>query len=85
LNHSWTTPSPVFVLAAAMLTKFSLSRKFSRNLGSMPKTPTHVLLTLGLWSHCIPAQNFVSVKLNHNRSPLILDFDKDVCCHHSSS
>ena len=34
-----------------------------------------------------PAQTFVSVsgELNHNRSLWVLDSDKDVCCHHSSS
>jgi len=38
-------------------------------------------------SHCIPAQKFVSVsgELNHDRSSLILDSDKGVCCHHSFS
>jgi len=37
--------------------------------------------------HCIPAQKFVSVsgELNHDRSPLVLDFDKGVCCHCSFS
>jgi len=37
-------------------------------------------------NHCIPAQKFVSVsgELNINRSPLLLDSDKGVCCHHSS-
>jgi len=37
------------------------------------------------WSHCIPAQKFVSVsvELTHNRSPWVLDSDKGVCCHHS--
>ena len=36
-------------------------------------------------SHCIRTQMFVSVKieLNHNRSPLVLDSDKGVCCHQS--
>ena len=36
-------------------------------------------------SHCIPAQKFASVsgELNHDRSPLALDSDKGVCCHHS--
>ena len=32
-------------LAVALQTKLSLSNKFSRNLGSMPKTSTHVLST----------------------------------------
>ena len=34
-------------------------------------------------SHYIPAQKFVSVsgELNHDLSPLVLDSDKDVCCH----
>ena len=38
-------------------------------------------------SHCIPAQKFVSMseKLNHDRSPLVLDTDKGVCCHRSIS
>ena len=35
----------VFVLAVALRTKLSPSSKLSRNLGSMPKTPTHVLST----------------------------------------
>ena len=40
-------------------------------------------------SHCIPAQKFVSVsvsvKLNHDRSPLVLDSDKGVCGHRTFS
>jgi len=38
-------------------------------------------------SNCIPVRKFVSVprEINHNRSPLVLDSDKGVCCHHSSS
>ena len=38
-------------------------------------------------SHCIPAQKFVYVsgELNHDRSPLVLDSDKGVCCHRSFS
>ena len=40
-------PSAVFVPAAAPQTKFSLSTKFLRNLGSMPKTSLH-MLCLGL-------------------------------------
>jgi len=87
---------------------FTLS-KFLRNLGSMPKTFTHVfstsrkhtngflvksfgeccgstvLMTACYWpsSHSIPAQKFVSSsgKLNHDRSPMVLDSDKDACCH----
>jgi len=35
------TYSTVFVLAVSLQTKFSLSRKLSRNLGSMLKTSTH--------------------------------------------
>jgi len=33
-----------------------------------------------LSSHCVPAQKFVSMsgKLNHDRSPLVLDSDKSV-------
>ena len=38
-------PSAVFVPAVALQTKFSLYSKFSRNLGSMPKTSTYVLST----------------------------------------
>ena len=34
-----------FVPAVALQTKLSLSNKFSKNLGSMPKTSTHVLST----------------------------------------
>jgi len=35
-------------------------------------------------NHCIPAQKFVSVsgELNHDRSQLVLNSDKVVCCHH---
>jgi len=40
-------PSAVFVMAVALHNKLPLSSKFSRNLGSMPKTYTNVLLTLG--------------------------------------
>ena len=44
------------------------------------------VLTTCYWSssHCIPAQKFVPVsgELNHNRSPLVLDSDKGVFCHH---
>jgi len=38
-------------------------------------------------SHCIPAQTFASVsgELNHNRSLLVLESDKGVCCHRSFS
>jgi len=38
-------------------------------------------------SHYISAQTFASVsgESNHDRSPLLLDSDKDVCCHHSFS
>jgi len=34
-------------------------------------------------SYCIPAQTFVSVsgELNYDRSPLVLDSDRGVCCH----
>ena len=51
LNQSWSIPSTIFIPAAvALQTKFSLFRKFSRNLGSMPKTPTHVLLSMkSIW------------------------------------
>jgi len=38
-------PSAVFVPAVALQTKFSLSSKYLRNLGSMPKTSAPVLLT----------------------------------------
>jgi len=33
-------------------------------------------------SHCIPAQNLVSVlgEFCYNRSPLVLDSDNGVCC-----
>jgi len=41
------------------------------------------------WSsnHCISAQKFTSplAEWNHSRSPCVLDSDKRVCCHHSSS
>jgi len=45
LNQSWRILSAVFVLAVALQTKFSLSSKFSRNLGSIPKMFTYVLST----------------------------------------
>ena len=37
--------------------------------------------------HYVSAQKFVfvSAELGHNRSPLMLESDKDVCCRHSSS
>jgi len=35
-------------------------------------------------SHCIPAQKFVLAELNHNRSPWVLDSNKDLCFNHSS-
>jgi len=37
--------------------------------------------------HYIPVQKFVSLsrELNHDRSPLVLDTDKGVCCHRSFS
>jgi len=38
-------PSAVFVKAIAMRTKLSLYSKFSRSLGNMSKTSTHVLST----------------------------------------
>jgi len=109
MNQSWIIPSAVFILAKVLQTKISLSSKFLRNLGSMPKTFTHVvstsrkhatgflvtsfgeccknrvLTTTFYWpsSHCIPAQKFVSAsgKLNHDRSPLVLDSDKGACSH----
>jgi len=108
MNQSWIIRSAVFIPPIVLQTKISLSSKFSRNFGSMPKTFTHVLstsrkhttgflmksfgeccgpvlTTACYWpsSHCIPAQKFVSAsgKLNHNRSPLVLDSDKDACCH----
>jgi len=50
---------------------------------------SQVLAGASYWpsSHCIPAQKFVSVsgKLNHDRSPLVLNSDKGVCCHRSFS
>jgi len=44
-------------------------------------------ILLLLSSHCIPAPTFVSMSgvINHDRSPLVLDSDKGVCCHHFSS
>ena len=39
------TPSAVCVQAVVLQTKFSLSSKFLRNLGSMQKTSTHALST----------------------------------------
>jgi len=48
-----------------------------------------VLTAACYWSsrHCIPDQKFMSVsgELNHDRSPLVLDSVKSVCCHHSFS
>ena len=41
----WVIPNVVFILAIVLQTKIPLSSKFLRNLGSMPKTFTHVLLT----------------------------------------
>jgi len=47
-----------------------------------------VLTTACYWlsSHCSPAQKLVSAsgKLNHERSPQVLDFDKYACCHYFS-
>ena len=40
-------PSAVCVVAAGLQNKFSLSSKFSRNLGSTPRTYTHVLSNSG--------------------------------------
>ena len=85
----------------------------STNLGSMPKTSTHVLSTTrkhtrGIpkrsfrdcckstvltathyWpsNGCIPAHMFVSVsaEINPNRSPWVLDSNKKLWFHHSSS
>ena len=50
-RNKWTEvewyplPNAVFILPTALETKISLSSKFLRNLGSMPKTFTHVLST----------------------------------------
>jgi len=49
-----------------------------------------VLAGASCWpsSNCVPAQKIVSVsmtELNHDDSPLVLDSDNVVCCHHSSS
>ena len=60
-----------------------LVRSFGRYCGNT------VLTAACYWpsSHCIPAQKFVSVsgEFNRNRSPLALDSDSGVCCHHSFS
>jgi len=45
LNQNWMIPSAVLVPDVALQTKFSLSSKFSKNLGSMPWTSAHVLST----------------------------------------
>jgi len=59
-----------------------LVKSFGKRCGST------VLTTACYWlsSHCSPAQKLVSAsgKLNHERSPLVLDSDKDACCHYFS-
>jgi len=57
---------------------------------SFEESSVSTVLTAGYYwpsDHCIPAQKFVSVsgELNHDRSPLVLDSDKGVCCHRSFS
>jgi len=46
-----------------------------------------VLIDASCWpsTDCTSAKKivFVSTKLNYNRSTLVLDSDKGVCCHHS--
>ena len=46
-----------------------------------------VLMDASCWpsTNCTSAKKmvFVSTKLNYNRSALVLDSDKGVCCHHS--
>ena len=44
-NQSWKISSAFFFRAVTVQTNFSLPNKFSRNLGSMPKTSTHILST----------------------------------------
>jgi len=46
-NQSWMMPSAFFVAAVAVQKKFLLASKLARNLGSMPKTDTHVSSTSG--------------------------------------
>jgi len=46
LNQRCRIPSAIFVSAVEQRTKFSLSSKYSRYIGSMSKTFTHVLSTL---------------------------------------
>ena len=46
-NQSWMISSAAFVATVALQKKFLLSRKLSRNPGSMPKTYTHVSPTSG--------------------------------------
>ena len=41
-NQTWMLPNTVFVQAVALQTRFSLSSKFSTNLGCMSKTSAHV-------------------------------------------
>ena len=62
-------------------TNWFLVKSFAECCGSK-------VLTACYWTstHCIPVQKFVSTseKLNHDRSPLVLDSDKDAFCHRFS-
>jgi len=59
MNQRWVIPSAVFVPSVALQTKFSLSIKFSRNLGSMPKmSSSHVLSTSRKHTIKFPVKSF---------------------------
>jgi len=47
LNQSRRISGAVFILDVALQTQFSFSSKFTINLGSMPKTSPHVLMSVG--------------------------------------
>jgi len=66
--------------------KKHMTRSLEKSLGECCGSAVVATACYRPTSHCISVQKFVSVsaELNHNRSSLVLDSDKDVCCRHSS-
>jgi len=103
----------VFFHGSTTTDQISLSSKFLRNLGSMPKTSAHALPALRKHNDCVPCEKLWEVlreynveshlllafkslhsssevcihvgKIKSQHSPLVLESDKGVSCHHSFS
>ena len=81
LKQRWRIPRMVLVLVLAPKTKCSLSSKFSRNLGSMPKTSAHGLSTSrkhstgslqGRNNHWANRANVRGLALGYQNAPLLV-------------